>query len=58
MNRITICVVLLFAVILTESAGAENGKLSGYMFGDYYYIVSAEGRSERRKCIEISPHVF
>lgn len=47
MNRITIYGVLLFAGILTEYAWAENGKLSGYMFGDYYYIVSAEGEDQK-----------
>ena len=34
MNRITIYWLLLFTSILAESAQAENGKLSGYMFGD------------------------
>ena len=43
MNRITIYGfgLLLFTSILAESAQAENGKLSGYMFGDYYYIASS-----------------
>ena len=49
MNRITIYGLLLFTSILAESAQAENGKLSGYMFGDYYYIASSDTEEREAK---------
>lgn len=38
-----ICIVCVGAMLLAAGAvGADQGTLKGYMFGDYYYVVSAD----------------
>jgi hypothetical protein len=39
-RRLTVAFSLLAALALSSDSGAAEGKLKGYMFGDYYYIAS------------------
>ena len=42
MSRIVITLVALASVSLCTTVDADGGKISGYMFGEYYWVVSAD----------------
>ena len=42
MKRCSFCAVALILALLPSVASAGEGKISGYMFGDYYWVVSAD----------------
>ena len=44
MKRCTFGAVVLILALLPSVISAGEGKISGYMFGDYYWVVSADDR--------------
>ncbi len=42
MKKATFFLVALFMAVAISPALAADGKISGYMFGDYYYVVAAD----------------
>ena len=42
MKKYTFAAAALILVFLASAVGAGEGKISGYMFGEYYYVVSAD----------------
>ncbi len=50
-----LALTLLLLAVLAGSAGAGEGKIKGYAFGDYYYVVSADdnaGTPEKRNAFQ------
>ena len=43
-STLSLCAVLLLSV---TAAKAENAKISGYMFGDYYAVLAADDGSAK-----------
>ena len=46
LKRLAVAVALLAAFALSPNAGAAEGKLKGYMFGDYYYVAGGPDKKE------------